>query len=247
MCLDFTKLDKAMILEHLEKLTNYKKKEDPVLGSKKPRDAIWATFPNRHGTLIQKSLLEFMRCINGWDGKVEFKFVTDSSTRDAFFDNLVFNKDFEIAILFECKRNIKNVSAPYEENFKRYEEICKLHAKDLTKELGFSGKKQKLFFSIFDAYGRGKNSHSKGIRITRPSDLSKLFPSCLSDAWASLEYEVASRLRKNEVSVSKEFEQRVKNALNLKDLEQRMTDDSNCEHNTPQKLVFSKFFGRSYI
>lgn len=255
MCLDFNKLDKAMILDNLESLVNFKIKEDPVLGAKNPTEAIWENFPKKHGTLIQRSLLEFMRCIKGWDGKVEFKFIPSKDLRIVFYDNLIFNKDFEIAILFECKRNLQNVSGPYEENIKRYHETCKFHAKDITKKLGFSGPKQKLFFSIFDAYGQGKNTHFKGYPITIPDDLNKLFPSCLFDAWLSLESEVATKLNEYKIPISEDFKERANNAPNLEELEERMNgdeeervvSDDNRKYKTPEKIKVSEFFGETYI
>ncbi len=247
MCLDFMAIDMKMILDNLESLVEFNTNKDPVLGSKKTSDVIWQNFPSKHGTLIQKSLLEFIRSVDGWDGKIEFEFITDPTTRNAFVDNLVYNKDLEIAIIFECKRNFKNLSGPYGENIKRYDQICKDYGKDLMKKLGFSQKNRKLFFSIFDAYGKGNKTHYKGIRITRPNDLSKIFPGCLFEAWTSLEHEVAKLLRKNEVSLSMDFKERAESALSFVELEKKMLDDNNNNYKTPDKNKFTKFFGKSYV
>lgn len=246
MCLDFSKIDFVKLNTDLKNLVPTSGKVDPILGQKTPRDAIWHVFTNKHGTLIQFSLLEFIRAVGEWQGQVEFKFIPDKTDQKAFFDNIVYNREIGAVIVFECKRRYENVSGPYGRNIDRYKNLCHQYSKEIFQELGISGKNKKLFFTIFDAYGEGVKPHDHGIRITRPSDLNRIFPSCLFNAWQSLEREIYEILQKNDIPISHEFSERVMNSSTLTELRNQENGDMNLCDN-PRLSQLSEVFGESFL
>ena len=105
---------------------------------------------------------------------------------------------------------------------------------------------RRLYFSIFDAYGQGEETHKKEVRVTRPSDLNVIFSSCLLQAWKSLEREISDVLKREDYDLSGRFWQRVENAMTFNQLvEAENQIGENCENKSKAQL--EKFFGLSFI
>ena len=228
MCLDFKKIDLDRVKNVMGK--KLEKKSDPIFGAKPHNIRQWESFPRRHGTLINKSLLEFIRAAPGWEGELEYKFVTEEK-RKKFVDNLVFNKSKEIVVLIECKRDLDQQPHGAILAIESYENLTKKHKQDILKEIGIDPHSGEVHFCVFDAYGPRIKEWK--FSVIYPEQLEKLFGSCMRRAWHSWEKSFLEEMKKLDFPIAPSFIERVGNLKTLKELaeENQAIYEDDCDVN----------------
>lgn len=219
MCLDFTKLDTKRIKDNIYNLIPTTGSEDVVFGNKSPKVKFWHSGISKHGTLIQKTLLDIIKASPGWEGRTEFGFIPNNvSGKKAFIDNLAVNKTLNVAICFECKRIYQNTPGPYEGNIDRYKDIIEMYGPQVLDDLGFHKTDRHIFFGIFNAYGEHRANFKGDNRIIHPYDLDEIFPTCVQKGWRAFEKEVADIFNRLDI-INEEFSSRASNYSDFKSME----------------------------
>ncbi len=226
MCIDFRKIDLSRINRELNK--EVAKTTDPIFGPKPSLPRKWTSFPSRHGNLINKSLLEFIRAIPGWSGLREFK-ITDLSGHKFFIDNLVFNRSLNLIIAIECKRDLDRQPAGSISKIMTYKSLCRRNKSKIINQLGLNQSNTEIYFCVFDAYGPRKNNYN--FNIIYPENLESIFGKCLDLAWKAFEKTCLEEFQKADFPVDKSYEQKVSDMKNLKELskEALSEDEEDCE------------------
>lgn len=233
MCVDFEKID----LDRLERKMREDVKEtsDPIFGDRPLDVRQWSTYPKWHGLLINKTLLEFIRAAPGWEGELEYKFVTNK--RKKFVDNLVFNKSKEIVVLIECKRDLDQAKGGAQDNIELYEKLTKNHKKDILKEIGIDPHSGEVHFCVFDAYG--PRIKEWNFSVIYQEQLGQLFGSCMLRAWNSWEKSFLEEMDRLDFPVGSSFRERVRNFKTLRELseENQSIYENDCGVNNEEFKV----------
>ena len=221
MSLDFRKLDIKRIKQNISNLYPTISTKDPVFGDKTLRETFWTSGVIKHGNLIQETLLEIIKASPGWEGMTEFSCLPSSTNgRKAFIDNIAINKADDIAICIECKKNYENTSGPYKGNINRYKTIINRYSKEILDELGLTGTRRKIYFGVFNAYGKSNVKFKDKIRFIYPEDLPKIFPSCVQEGWRAFEKEM-TRIYSEKDLLDPDFLEKAKNYDDFRKLEQK--------------------------
>ena len=220
MSLDFKKLDINKIRQNISNLYPTAPAIDTVFGAKTLRETFWTSGLNKHGTLIQETLLDIIKASPGWKGMTEFNCLQNTKGKKAFIDNIAVHKHHNLAICIECKRIYGNTSGPYTGNITRYKTIIKKYRNEILDELGLTGRDRKIYFGVFNAYGKSNVKFNNKIRFIYPEDLPKIFPSCVQEGWRAFEKEM-TRIYSEKDLLDPDFLEKAKNYDDFRKLEQK--------------------------
>lgn len=160
---------------------------DPILGY--PPDIVfrWNTFGKKHGKLVEQVMTKVIQSYSGWEPASQKRFKCDTEKTKKLIDRIAINRQNEVAIFVECKRNLGNVSGPYLKSISDYDEWCKKKSSDIAQEIGLNPQKALIRFVVFNAYGSvGDGKVVKGIPVLLPSDLPTVFGFPVLEAFCEL-------------------------------------------------------------
>lgn len=252
MCIDFEKLDIEKIRRGINDLYPSAGNIDPVFGRKTAREQFWNNGLIKHGYLIRDTLLEIIKASPGWSGVAEFNFIKkdefeSTKERGAFIDAFVYNRRLNTALCIESKRVYDNVSGPYKGKILRDKFIMDIYGGRVMDAVGIVHPDRKIFFGIFDAYGSDHakfNNHD--IRIFRPIDLPKIFPTCAKQAFDAFQREVGDNVSSKDL-FNKQYQENISDYKNFDDLKassgSNPNDPEDCGSVTQKDL--ERFFTRS--
>ena len=160
---------------------------DPILGYPPEIVFRWNTFGKKHGKLVEQVMTKVIQSYSGWEPASQTRFKCDTEKTKKLIDRVAINRQNEVAIFVECKRNLGNVSGPYLQSIRDYDEWCKKKSLDIAKEIGLDPHKAVVRFVIFNAYGGVDDGKIvKGIPVLLPFDLPKVFGLPVFEAFCEL-------------------------------------------------------------
>lgn len=172
---------------------------DPVLGYPPEIVYRWNTFGKKHGKLVEQVMTKVIQSNVGWQPASQTRFKCDTDKTKKLIDRIAINRQNEVAIFVECKRNLGNVSGPYLESISGYDEWCRKKSSDIAKEIGLDPQKAIVRFVVFNAYGAVDDGRIvKGIPVLLPADLPSVFGLPVLEAFQELNDVVQSVVLENE-------------------------------------------------
>lgn len=160
---------------------------DPVLGFPPEIVFRWNTFAKKHGKLVESVMTKVIQGYVGWEAASQNRFNCDTDKTKKLIDRVAINRQNDVAIFVECKRNLGNVSSPYLESIRLYNEWCRANSSDIALEIGLDPKKALVRFVVFNAYGVADDRRMvKGIPVLHPIDLPAVFGLPVLEAFQEL-------------------------------------------------------------
>lgn len=172
---------------------------DPVLGYPPEIVYRWNTFGKKHGKLVEQVMTKVIQSYVGWQPASQTRFKCDTDKTKKLIDRIAINRQNEVAIFVECKRNLGNVSSPYLASISDYDEWCRRKSSDIAQEIGLDPHKALVQFVIFNAYGVVDDGRIvKGIPVLLPADLPSVFGLPVLEAFQELNDVIQSVVLENE-------------------------------------------------